>query len=909
MTQDAGAKLLIAQPEFRELLSEYDGEAVLTSELDDIPSLPVPDVKVSPSDLAIMLYTSGSTGKPKGVQIEHGNIVCFASGTANFRKAGVPVDYYSEDCVAAAYASFGFDVCMMDIFCTLLGGGTLVVIPEELRLELGALADYMQQEKVTQIFMTTQVGVQFLQNFPDIKHLRYVAMGGEKLPAVDPSGLSYTIINGYGPTENTCGVSLFPIARWEKNIPLGHPAPTIQGYILDKSGHRLPPGACGEYCVAGGQVSRGYLGLPEKTAQVYEDCPFYEGIRMYHTGDVVRYRENGDVEFVGRKDGMVKIRGFRIELGEVESAIKQFEGIKGCTVQAYDYDGGGKYLAAFVVSESKVDVEALTQFVKASKPPYMVPAVIMQIDSIPLTVNQKVDKKALPRPQMKAASFVAPKGKVEQDFCEIFAEVLGQEKVSAAADFFEIGGSSIIALKVVVSAGKRGYSIVYNDIFSYPTAQDIAAYISQNQGDASVEEAEADVADTPAAQCDSFYGPNTTEIGSDGFDYSAINALLRGNTLENFLGGERRELGDVLLVGATGFLGIHVLKDLISNYDCRIYCFIRGKGGVDATTRLQHQLYYFFDDSFKELFGRRIFIVEGDATDKEFVRSVDAHVSTVVNCAACVKHFSKGNEIELINVESVRNLVMWCLAHNAALVHVSTGSVMGSAVGDVPPKGLQFNEHVLYWGQSIDGNQYIHSKFMAERLIYEAILHHGLSAKVVRVGNLAPRNTDGEFQMNFKTNNFMATIGAYEALGMILYEALDAQSEFSPIDFVARSILLLATTPKECVCFMSSNQHRVLIGDIVRVVGSLASPIRPVESEEFASAVQSALSDPLKVDKMRPLIAYNSGNGKERLLGVDDLNVEYTSQLLYRLGFHWPETGVDYITKFVKTISGFNFFD
>ncbi|MDO4196879.1 MAG: amino acid adenylation domain-containing protein, partial [Prevotellaceae bacterium] len=316
MVQDAHAHLLIGQPELTGLVNEYDGEVLLTTDLEkEMEKQGAANFKlqsaVAPNDLLLMLYTSGSTGKPKGVQIEHHSLVTFAHGISK-------ADFYTQDCVAAAYASFGFDVCMMDTFCTLLNGGTLVVIPESMRLELKMLAEYMESEHVTQIFMTTQVGVQFLQNYPSVKHLRYLGMGGEKLPAVNPEGLSYKILNGYGPTENTCGVSLFPIKHWEKNIPLGRPFPTIQGYILDKSGHRLPPGACGEYCVAGDQPARGYLGLPEKTAEVFVE---YNGLRMYHTGDIVRYRENGDVEFVGRKDGMVKIRGFRIELKEVEAAI------------------------------------------------------------------------------------------------------------------------------------------------------------------------------------------------------------------------------------------------------------------------------------------------------------------------------------------------------------------------------------------------------------------------------------------------------------------------------------------------------------------------------------------------------------------------------------------------------------
>ena len=885
MVQDAGSKLLIGQKELVSLVSEYKGEVLLTSDFGQYASHSRVS-KPRPTDLMLMLYTSGSTGKPKGVQIEHGNIVAFVSGV---NASG----FNGPDSRVAAYASFGFDVCMMDTFCTLLNGGTLYVVPEDMRLELSRLKDYMDAEGITQIFMTTQVGVQFLQNYPQMKTLRYLSMGGEKLPAVHPEGLSYKILNGYGPTENTCGASQFPIDRWEANIPLGRPMPTVLGYVLDKTGHRLPPGACGEYCLAGYQPARGYLGLPEKTAEVFGPLPEelnptgLKDLRLYHTGDIVRYRENGDVEFVGRKDGMVKIRGFRIELKEVEAAIRPFEGVKDVTVQAYDYESGGKYLAAFVVPAAPgFDTKALLEYVRSQKPPYMVPSVVTLLERIPLTVNQKVDKKALPKPSLAAAAYVAPSGKVEEDFCAIFGEVLGIEKVSADSDFFEIGGSSIIALKVVIAAEKRGYAIVYNDVFSYSTPQAMAGHLGQESAQAG--------GDDLCAPADS----GIVETGPDGFSYRDINALLRANTLEAFLGGERQRLGDVLLAGATGFLGIHVLKELISGFDGKIFCFIRSKEGEAPENRLKQLLKFYFDDDFGGVFGSRLFIVEGDATDPRALEDFEPSSAgfTVINCAACVKHFSKGDEIERINVGSVRNLVAWCLKHSVRLVHVSTGSVMGTYFSPNLPGGFKFDEHMLYVGQTVDDNQYVHSKFTAERIIYDAILHHGLNAKVLRAGNLAPRQSDGKFQINAASNNFMASLKAYRYLGMIPYSAMDSLVEFSPIDCTARAMLLLAETPKECVCFMPSNHYHPHLGDVVMRLGE----VRMVEDAEFAKAVADASADPVAFEMMRPFMAYASGGPAKKPLGPDDLDVSHTVQVLYRLGFKWPVTGDDYVAKFLQ---------
>ncbi len=229
----------------------------------------------------------------------------------------------------------------------------------------------------------------------DCKSLRYLSVGGEKLVPCDPPE-NYKLINGYGPTECTIFTTVFEVDAYYPNIPIGKPLDNVKVYIVDQFGHLLPYGACGELMISGWQVSRGYLNKPEKTAEVYTKNLFgaAEGYEvMYHSGDVARFLPDGNIQIIGRKDSQVKIRGFRIELSEVEGVIRQYPDIKDATVTAFDEPGGGKYIAAYVVSDSKIDVSRLNDFIKETKPAYMVPAVTMQIDKIPLNQNQKVNKK------------------------------------------------------------------------------------------------------------------------------------------------------------------------------------------------------------------------------------------------------------------------------------------------------------------------------------------------------------------------------------------------------------------------------------------------------------------------------------------------------------------------------------
>lgn len=891
MVKDAGACLLLADDALCDVVDEFQGKVITVSELysmDDVDAVPNPP---SPEDLFILLYTSGSTGAPKGCQIEHRNIVAYAHGMRN--------TFYTRNDNVAAYASFSFDVNMADVFCTLLVGGTVHLVPEEVRMNLDRLAAFFDEVGITTLLLTTQIGVQFLQNYPKLKTLRLLVMGGEKLPAVEPSGISYTIANGYGPTENCCGVSIFPIKEWEPNIPIGKPIATIHGYVLDKTGHRLPAGAAGEYCLSGPQVSRGYLNRPDKTAEAYENSPF-DAFRMYHTGDIVRYRQSGDIEFVGRKDGQVKIRGFRIETKEVEAVLREYEGIRDVTVQAYDYESGGKYLAAFVVSDSEVDIDQLTEYVKSQKPAYMVPSVIMPIAKIPLTINQKVDKKALPKPEHKKAGYTAPEGKIEEAFCSIFSRILGVERVSAEDDFFDIGGSSILAMKVVIAAERSGYKIVYNDVFKYTTPRTMAAFLGENHQQTPKPSA-------PAPDTNGSWTP--PQIGADGYDYSRIHEMLRRNTIDAFRNGERNPLGDVLLLGGTGFLGSHVLHELLINHSSKVFCVVRPGKTESGKQRLKATLKSYFDNDFASLFGTRLTVIEGDATDPAALSGFKAPSKpmTVINCAASVKHFAKGNEIERVNVGSVRNLTAWCEQNDARLVQISTGSVMGRRQNGLPPVSYKFDEHILFAGQELESNQYIYSKFMAERHIFEEILDNALRAKVLRVGNLAPRIKDGEFQLNYQTNNYMNTLRAFQTLGVISYDMLDVATEFSPIDSLAKAVLVLAQTPDACVCFAPLNPHRPLFGDIIRLLNELGHPIIGAENDAVAKALNEALSDNLKSEAVGSLIAYNS-NDDIHTIGLESLDHSYTLRILERLGFSWPETGSSYIASFLKKLEQKGFF-
>jgi thioester reductase-like protein len=260
----------------------------------------------------------------------------------------------------------------------------------------------------------------------------------------------------------------------------------------------------------------------------------------------------------------------------------------------------------------------------------------------------------------------------------------------------------------------------------------------------------------------------------------------------------------------------------------------------------------------------------------------------------------------MVNIESVRHLVTFCLRTGSRLIHISTNSIAGISIDNVPGPEVKLTEQTLYIGQNIDANKYVYSKFKAEELVLDAVAHHGLNAKIMRVGNLSARQKDGEFQINFNTNNFLARLRAYVVIGMVPYQDLDRLFEFSPIDEVARAIMQLAQTPKECMVFHPSNTHKQFLSDILTGFAEAGITLKRVENEDYQQVLAQMMDNPDLVTILRPLMAYNMGAGhKTRWIEADN---EYTTQVLYRLGFQWPTTAADYVHRFVDTIVGFDYF-
>ena len=881
MLKDSGAENLLVMNQYRDLVSFYEGNVI---SLDDVAeeakdfTLSAELTAPKPENLAYMIYTSGSTGKPKGVMLEHRNLMNLIEYVRLTRKT-------TPDDIVAEFASFCFDASVIDLFAPLTAGALLYIFPEDIRKDAVAVTKCIQDQKLTSVTFPTQMGELVAELLEDAPHLKFVTLGGEKFKHY--RNRTYQMINGYGPTEDTVSSTEFWVDKQYDNIPIGKSQRNVRSYIVSEDLKRLPVGASGELCHAGRQIARGYHNLPEKTASVFVENPYSvceDDRRLYRTGDMVRMKGDGNIEYIGRIDSQVKIRGYRVELGEIEGAVLKHELVKNAAVTVVE-KGGNKYITAYYTGEDIPD-EELKTFLEPLIPDYMMPSFFVHIDEMPVTPGGKIDKKGLPMPEVTvdSTSYVEPVTAVQKVLCEIFEKALGIEKVGIEDNFFELGGSSLTASKVAVMCLSKNISIVYADVFKYPTVRELAAIVDDQASDQSAQ--------------------SNNEFA--GYNYNKIQSVISGNVEENVDRITREKLGDIMITGATGFLGIHILKAYLDNYDGKVYCLVRKGAYESMEKRMMHMLMYYFDNPCEELFKDRIVCVDGDITSKEQVESFAAYkFQTLINCAACVKHFAAGDVLEKINVHGVENLIDFCKNNGRRLIQISTVSVAGEGSEGIPPKDRVFCENDLYIGQSIT-NEYIRTKFLAERAVLEAV-SGGLDAKIIRVGNLMSRNSDGEFQINFITNGFLRSLRGYKAVGKFPMGSMHEIAELSPIDSTALAVLKLVQTDRRFTVFHACNSHHIYMADLIYAMRKYGFKLDIVKDEEFEEAVKEFAKNGNDSDAVSGLIAYTSHNENE--IYTMEYSNRFTAQALYRLEYKWPVTDDRYLESAIGALDRLAFFD
>jgi len=490
MLEDTGAPVLVAQAALIERLPAYAARIVrLDADRDDIAresAAPLP-VVLGPESLAYVMYTSGSTGRPKGACVVHRNVVRLVKDATYMR--------FGPDETFLQFSPISFDAATLELWGSLLNGGRLVVCPAGPQ-SLEDLGRIVRERGVTALWLTSALFHQMVnEELASLAGVRQILSGGdvlsvthvrEVLAALGPEGV---LLNCYGPTENTTFTTCHAMRPGDAighTVPIGRPISNTRVYVLDERMRPVPVGVAGELYAGGDGVAQGYLNLPELTGERFVPDPFSAdpGARLYRTGDRVRWREDGAIEFLGRVDFQVKIRGFRIEPGEIETALARHPGVREAIVLAREDEPGDRRLAAYLVAEGDPPAaQDLRSHLRASLPEYMVPASFMWLAAFPITPNGKVDRARLPRPdtgrEAQTAAYTAPATELEARIAAAWCEVLRLDRVGADDNFFDLGGNSLSLIKVhgrLAPSIEGGLKLV--ELFRFPTVRRLASHLS-----------------------------------------------------------------------------------------------------------------------------------------------------------------------------------------------------------------------------------------------------------------------------------------------------------------------------------------------------------------------------------------------------------------------------------------------
>jgi amino acid adenylation domain-containing protein/non-ribosomal peptide synthase protein (TIGR01720 family) len=487
MLADSGARVLLTEAALAAASPAHDAEVIRLDA--DWPAIAqartdAPQVRVAPANLAYVIYTSGSTGRPKGVMVSHGSLASYTQIAARQYETG------AHDRVLQ-FASYSFDASAEEIYPALITGATLVHCPPAAQSAHAAFIAFCRAEAITVLDLPTAFWHELAaaltpDDWAQLPHLRLVIIGGEQAQREplrawhERTGGRIRLVNTYGPTETTivatsCDLSRPPAAN-DDNVPIGRPIPHARAYVLSAAREPVPAGVRGELYIGGAGLARGYLNGPDLTAERFSPDPFatVPGARLYQTGDLARFRADGQIEFLGRADDQVKVRGYRIELGEIEAALRQHARVAAAVVGAHT-EGRQTRLIAYVVprGDAQPTTRELREFLAARLPAHMLPAAFVTLAELPLTPSGKLDRRALPAPEMMRAapaeSFVAPHSAAERQLCAIWADILKVERVGLNDNFFELGGDSILSILMIARAQQAGIHIAPRQVFEHPT--------------------------------------------------------------------------------------------------------------------------------------------------------------------------------------------------------------------------------------------------------------------------------------------------------------------------------------------------------------------------------------------------------------------------------------------------------
>ncbi|MEU0333858.1 amino acid adenylation domain-containing protein [Streptomyces sp. NPDC006193] len=885
--RDAGVRLTVTDSSLAGELPPEEPLFVLDRHGERIAAAPATGLgrTKTPDDEIYVVHTSGSTGLPKGVVIADRTV-------ANLVRAQHTCSPNGATGRTLQYMSLSFDVSVMEIVGTLCVGGTLVLVPEELRKDLHALAGFLAERRVTRVYLP-YIALQQLASLATdaglrLDDLREITSVGEAL-VVSPQIREFftrhpaaRLVNMYGPSE-THLASWHPLtgspAAWPDTPPIGRPVDGVRLVVLDAHLRLTPPGVPGELYIGGPVLSPGYRNRPGETARRFLPDPFGgPGDRLYRTGDLVRWNAAGDLEYLGRTDDQIKIRGYRIEPAEIEAALDDLDGVASSAVAAVDVAPGDRRLVAVLESSRTWDTAELRRAVSGTLPDYMVPALVVQVGHMPTTPSGKIDRRAVAGLAAARASEAhtapaeparPPRPGLEERIAREWADVLKVAAVGRDEDFFSIGGNSIIATELVYRLRRSfGQELSLRALFENPTVEGMAARLGG--GDAGGGTPTADALRADATLPDDLPVVTGTPVPV-------------------------AQAGDVLLTGATGFLGVFLLRELTSRPGGPVHCLVRAADAQAGIRRLRatagrYRLQERID-------WDRVRAVPGDLSRPRFglpgqeYDALAAAVDVVYHAAAHINFVLPYASVKPTNVDGFRHVVRFAATGRPKhLQYMSTIAVF--APGEAPDGTVLTEDDVPEACERL-GIGYTQSKWVAERIAHAARAH-GVPVTVHRIGRISGDSVTGACQ----SDDFLwRQIKSFVELGSAP-PAEDLTTDLLPVDFVARAVVALSRHPaahnRTLHVFHPSGSDFTPVHAALRAEGR---PLEIVPADTWLSRLEESARRPGGNALAAAVPLFREGALE---LGDNAYGNAATTRLLTELGLSWPAIDEQAIARMIR---------